>query len=268
MSFQMEPLPRIACFHGGGSAAAIFTEQCSQLTTQLSNTFEFVFFDAPFLRSAGPGVLPIFTYEKYGPYRTWFVDPTADPNPNPNPNSGSGSGSGSGSNPNSELDRGDGRKEDGSGEGGVERVLRLMSEYGEQRDGGEWVGVLGFSQGTRVASGLLLDQQRRKKLGLPRAEGGIDFKFGILCMGSFAPMVSDVIHASFTEDLIMIPTLHVHGTKDVFYEDGKKQVETYFDRKTVTVWDVAYHHAMPWYRADVLKFVELIRTLWAETKGA
>lgn len=82
---------------------------------------------------------------------------------------------------------------DGSGEGGVERVLRLIQEQGE---GGEWVGVMGFSQGTRVVAGLLQDQQRRAELGIPGVEG-VRFRFGVLCMGSYAPMVSDVMHGSW-----------------------------------------------------------------------
>lgn len=147
----------------------------------LSNSFQFIFFDAPFERSAGPGVLPIFTYEKYGPYRTWFAKSK--------PKNGEAEGE----------ERGDGRGEDGRGEGGVERALRLIAEYNDEKEGeglgkGEWVGVMGFSQGTRVVGGILLDQQRRREMGLPRAEGELDFRFGILCMGAGAPMISDVMH--------------------------------------------------------------------------
>ena len=72
--------------------------------------------------------------------------------------------------------------------------------------------------------------------------------------------------ASLSEDLITIPTLHLHGTKDINYENGKKQLAAFYDQSTATVWDIAYHHAMPWYRADVLKFVDLIRKLYADTK--
>ncbi|KAK0102598.1 hypothetical protein ONS95_006207 [Cadophora gregata] len=240
MSFPMEPLPRIACFHGGGSTASIFTIQSEQLTRLLSNTFQFVFFDAPFERDAGPGVLPIFTYDQYGPYRTWF---TRSPDG---------------------TERVDGRGENGKGEGGVERALRLIAEEGGE---GEWVGLMGFSQGTRVVGGILADQMRRREMGVPKAEGELDFRFGILCMGGAAPMVSDLMHASLSEDLINIPTLHLHGTKDVNYENGKKQLKAYYDQSTATVWDIVYHHAMPWYRADVLKFVEMVRKLYADTKG-
>jgi len=176
MSFPEEPLPRIACFHGGGSTASIFTVQSEQLIKLLSNTFQFVFFDAPFERDAGPGVLPIFTYDKYGPYRTWF--------------SRSPDG----------TERPDGRGEDGRGEGGVERALRLIADEGGE---GEWVGLMGFSQGTRVVGGILADQMRRREMGVPRAEGELDFRFGILCMGAMAPMVSDLMNGRwfFTRDI-------------------------------------------------------------------
>jgi hypothetical protein len=51
---------------------------------------------------------------------------------------------------------------------------------------------MGFSQGTRIVGGLLLHQQKRREMGFPKKEGEIEFKFGVLCMGSFAPMVSDL----------------------------------------------------------------------------
>ncbi|PBP27624.1 citrinin biosynthesis oxydoreductase CtnB [Diplocarpon rosae] len=234
MSFPLEPLPRIACFHGGGSTASIFKVQCEQLQKLLSGSYELVFFDAPYERDAGPGVLPAFSYEQYGPYRTWFTRSQDD------------------------KERGDGRNAEGRGEGGVERVLRLISETGGE---GEWIGVMGFSQGTRVAGGVLLDQQRRREMGLPEADGELNFRFGIMCMGGAAPMVSDIVHASYSDSLINIPTLHLHGTKDINYQNGKKMWKTHYEANSTTVWDIDYHHAMPWYRADVIKFVDLIRKL-------
>jgi predicted esterase len=173
----MARLPRIACFHGGGSSASIFSVQCETLRKQLSSTFEFVFFEGPYERDAGPGVLPFFTYEEFGPYRTWF------------------------SKTESGEEVPDGRRDDGRGEGGIERVLRLIEGKGE---GGEWVGCMGFSQGTRIVGGLLLHQQKRREMGFPKEEGEIEFKFGVLCMGSFAPMVSDL-----TGRKLIFPSVYV-----------------------------------------------------------
>lgn len=72
--------------------------------------------------------------------------------------------------------------------------------------------------------------------------------------------------ASYSENLIKIPTLHLHGTKDIQYEPGKQQLENYFEPASTRVWDIAYHHAMPWHRADVLRLVDLMRGLYKDTK--
>ena len=167
----MSPRARIACFHGGGSTAAIFKFQCEALQKTLSDLFEFVFFDAPFESGAGPGVLPTFSYEKYGPYRAWFSK-------------------------NSEgLLRRDGRGDNERGEGGIERVVRLIREEGE---GGEWVGCMGFSQGTRVVGGLLLEQMRLREMGVPGFAGGeIQFQFGVLCNGGAEPMLAELSYREF-----------------------------------------------------------------------
>lgn len=164
---------RIACFHGGGSTASIFRFQCEALQRSLSDILEFVFFDAPFESVAGPGVLPTFKYEKYGPYRTWFSrDSTGEM-------------------------RRDGRGADPRGEGGLARVVRLMEAEGE---GGEWVGCMGFSQGTRVVGGLLLEQMRLQDIGVPGfLDGKIQFKFGVLCNGGAEPMLAEL---SYRESLL------------------------------------------------------------------
>ena len=125
-----------------------------------------MFFDAPFESGAGPGVLPVFTFKQYGPYRTWF--------------SKDGEG----------AIRLDGRGNNATGEGGIERVVRLIEEEGE---GGEWVGCMGFSQGTRVVGGMLLEQIRLREIGVPGlAKGKIRFKFGVLCNGGAEPMLAEL----------------------------------------------------------------------------
>jgi hypothetical protein len=62
-------------------------------------------------------------------------------------------------------------------------------------------------------------------------------------------------------DRIKTPTLHLHGLKDKVYTLGKVQVSRYYDQKTATVWDIDYHHAMPWYAKDVTKLAEMMRKL-------
>jgi predicted esterase len=160
-----QPRPRIAFFHGGGSNAAISEVQASSTAHALKDEYEFVFFNAPFVRTAGPGVLPAFRGQEYQPYRSWFT--TAE----------------------NGVERSDGSGFESDGmmeEDGIDRVWDLMSQ-----SGGNWVAAMGFSQGSRIVGGLLLDQQRRKEAGLFRA-GDIELKFGVLCMGGGAPMVSSM----------------------------------------------------------------------------
>lgn len=180
-------LPRIACFHGGGSNSTIFEIQCSFLSNLLSQSFTLEFFDGPFLRSAGPGVLPAF--EDCAPFKSWF-EPLSVP------------GAPNATNP----DRNDGSGYDSTGRDGIERVLGLMEERGREKGFGDecWVGVMGFSQGTRVAGGILLDQQRRERLKgengalARRAVGeGIRVNFGVLCNGGGVPMDSEVGFSMF-----------------------------------------------------------------------
>lgn len=149
-------LPRIACFHGGGSNKDIFEIQCTQLEILLKSDFEFVFFNGPFLRDAGPGILPAF--DDYAPFYNWFK--VGD---------------------DGSYTLLDGSGYDESGRDGIMRVKALMKEKG-----GEWVGLIGFSQGSRVVAGLLLDQQRCAEQG--RAHESFNLKFGLLCNGGKAPM--------------------------------------------------------------------------------
>ena len=67
---------------------------------------------------------------------------------------------------------------------GIDRIHEWMDEVGDRK---EWVGALGFSQGTRVVGGLLADQQARKWLGWAERT---NLRFGVLCMGSRSPMSS------------------------------------------------------------------------------
>jgi Serine hydrolase (FSH1) len=261
----MARLPRIACFHGGGSNSDIFTVQCKRLQKVLENDFEFVYFDAPFERSAGPGVLPAF--KDYAPFKTWFkIDENG-------------------------RELSDGSGYDQLGTDGVERVLKLMEAEGPAED---WVGAMGFSQGTRVVGGLLFHQQRRAATGRPR---DIDLKFGILCMGGRAPMESEISHGtlkivwiispSFESiidfdtamnndrstsglesaakskiELISIPTLHLHGLKDENLSNGRQQMASYYDPRTTTLYEIDYHHAMPWVTLEILQLAALIKRIY------
>ncbi|KAL9623829.1 MAG: hypothetical protein Q9160_001820 [Pyrenula sp. 1 TL-2023] len=136
-------LPTILCLHGAGTSARIFRFQLRNLTTALRSHFNFLFLDGPIPSPPGPGVLPYF--EGVSPYYRWVSYVGKD---------------GPKSKEAVEKDW-----EEVKGEGGVVERLRGLANAtkreGEGEGGGEIVGVLGFSQGCRVAAGLLLRQARR-----------------------------------------------------------------------------------------------------------
>ncbi len=68
-------------------------------------------------------------------------------------------------------------------------------------------------------------------------------------------------------DLIDIPTLHLHGLTDKNLENGRKQLANHFDPRTTTLIEINYHHAMPWYKEDHLKFSGAMRKLYTNVQG-
>jgi predicted esterase len=151
------PLPRIACFHGGGSNGLVFAFQCARLQHMFAHEYEFVFFDAPFEWQAGPGVLPYFS--NLAPFRTWIRP---------------------------EFLEDDERK-------AVKSVVQLMQENTLSRSEGakkvgKWIGAMGFSQGTRVVGGLLRWMETVHHDDQNATYQDIDIQFGVLCMGSSGPL--------------------------------------------------------------------------------
>ncbi|RAL09393.1 uncharacterized protein BO97DRAFT_407741 [Aspergillus homomorphus CBS 101889] len=232
--------PRIACFHGGGSRASVYNVQCAHLAKLLEPDFELVFFDGPFFRDAGPGVLPAF--RGYEPFRSWFTQDSTG------------------------VELADGSGYDLTGRDGVERIWKLMHEKAQLEPGGPWVGVMGFSQGTRPAGGLLLDQQRRIASGEATADDAdAGLKFGVMCMGAGAPMVAESAHRAESDlELVTIPTIHVHGLKDAVLPLSRHQLASYYDPKRSELFEVDYHHAMPWVKHEVEHLAHLIRTAYRE----
>ncbi|PYH80972.1 hypothetical protein BO82DRAFT_354960 [Aspergillus uvarum CBS 121591] len=234
--------PRIACFHGGGSRASVYEVQCSHLAKLLEPDFELVFFDGPFFRDAGPGVLPAF--RGYEPFRSWFTQDNS-----------------------SGIELADGSGYDMTGRDGVERIWKLMRERDQVNPGGPWVGVMGFSQGTRPAGGLLLDQQRRVASGESTTSTtlGSSLKFGVMCMGAGAPMVAESAHRAESDaELVSIPTIHVHGLKDPVLPLSRHQLATYYEPERSELFEVDYHHAMPWVKHEVEHLAYLIRAAYRE----
>ncbi|KAL9138289.1 MAG: hypothetical protein Q9175_000515 [Cornicularia normoerica] len=236
-------LPRLLCLHGGGTSAMIFKIQTRRLQWALRSTFKFVFADGPFPSGAGPGVLPAFAGCE--PYYSWLK-------------------------PGSQTPEQDQRR--------VRHVLRKVMKD----DGGEFVGLLGFSQGARLTAGLLADQEERNA-----AEGMPDWKFGVMLCGSFPPLSLSLARTPSTkpsqgidehgetrepgdDEIIHVPSVLVRGTLDPHCEKGRRLVK-YFDPETAIVMAFKMGHHLPGAAGDTTsdkgdnqKIVDAILKVYAD----
>jgi len=162
-------LPTILAFHGSGSNSTIHTIQLARLTRFLKPHFDLESLTGTIESAAGPGILPFF--EGCGPYYRWLP-------------------------PTEALSASDARDTSLTnlhmGKDVVDMIKREVEKV--KARGSTVVGVVGFSQGTRVVAGLL---KAREVQGVLAAEGkgeGLerlgDIRFGISVCSSFPRLVS------------------------------------------------------------------------------
>jgi predicted esterase len=258
--------PRILCLHGGGVNATIFEVQSRNLVRHLQHSFRLVWADAPFYCDPHSDIMGV--YGRYGPFRRWlrWLPDQAEIHAE------------------TCIDE-------------IGYALRTAMEE-DDREGatGEWVGLMGFSQGAKMSASLLLEQQareaeaRRRKqntmdtglIGLP----GICWRFGILLAGR-APLSNlnpDLLKsqalvgaASLSEGfefckevdeeaILHKPTLHVHATADPGLHLHQKLLNEYCEEGTTTLVEWDGGHRIPIKTKDVDRVVGAIYDL-AESTG-
>ncbi|KFH48573.1 Rhodanese-like domain-containing protein-like protein [Hapsidospora chrysogenum ATCC 11550] len=240
------PLPRILCLHGGGTSANIFKLQCRGIIKRLGSTFRFVFVDGPWRSQPHPAIVPFFGDE--GPFYRWM--------------------------------RWDGEHEqDEDAENKVlSTCLRAMDE---DRGTGPWVGILGFSQGAKIAASILWAQEK-----IHGGEG--PFRFGVIMAGrapivrldpegkvGAVPYTADISQMSSDvtdwaqdnrgEHAISIPTLHVHGTQDPAMDLHQLMSRNYCKDGTATVIEWEGGHRLPIRTDDVEAVAKRMLQLARET---
>jgi predicted esterase len=228
-------LPRILCLHGGGTNARIFRAQCRGIVHQLKNEFRFVFAQAPFSSPAGPDVLSV--YSQWGPFRCWLPSSRHPQYPTLETVT--------------EVDK------------SLEDVMTRDDLKGAT---GEWVAVLGFSQGAKLAASLLYRQQEGRS--------STKFRFGVLLAGS-APLVLldqdwevqsifKSLPRSLDQDPVLnIPTIHMHGLRDEGIHRHRKLFESCTrDTSRLIEWDG--DHRVPIKSRDVGLLVHQMRELAGE----
>ncbi|KAE9376018.1 hypothetical protein N431DRAFT_502814 [Stipitochalara longipes BDJ] len=213
-------LPTILCLHGAGTNGVIFRLQARMIIRKLSTVFRFVFIDAPFESVAGPGVFP--TYEGIEPYLWWHCDESAT----------------------IEFDI--------SPEEVRYRRQMVQDLLDTQLKQTKAVGIMAFSQGARVATGLCLDTVLGKQL-----------RFAILIAATFPALHVD---DSGPSKLIIVPSVHIQGTKDPWRSEGSRLKATYFEDSTAELVSFVGGHAIPIAPRDVEKAVATILKAWARVK--
>lgn len=193
---QQKGLPTIICIHGQGTNGAIFRLQARRIVQALQHRFRFVFVDAPFGALPGPGVLPAFA--GLGPFLRWHCDDNT-------------------------LDKFDITLDELEAERDQARALLAGS-----LEGNDVVGVMAFSQGTRVATGLMLDED-----GL-----GSRLKFAILICGTFPALLvggtagkqNGGAQSSLAKpnQVLEIPSIHLQGSYDPWSTEGVRLKNTYY----------------------------------------
>lgn len=244
-------LPRILMLHGGGTNSRIFHMQCRSLDYHLKPHFRTVYVEAPLPSTAGPDVLTV--YAECGPFKRWVL--TTEPNA---------------------VERQPRETWDLD-----ERAIADAMDADDRRGAtGPWVGVLGFSQGAKMAASVLLRQQEnRPALGRVGDRGGgnpaADFKFGVLMAGR-GPLIQpdpeaanwlgkderfDYAANAAASRVLRVPTIHVHGMQDPGLDYHEVLLSEWCEPRTTRLIQWEGNHRLPFKTPDVSRVVNAVLDL-------
>lgn len=249
-------LPRILMLHGGGTNARIFHMQCRSLDYHLRQHFRLVYVEAPLPSTAGPDVLTV--YAECGPFKRWVL--TTEPNAVERQPQETWL-----------LD---------------ERAIADAMDADDRRGAtAPWVGILGFSQGAKMAASVLLRQQQQQVVdpdaalgrvggALRRAAGSKPddaggFRFGVLMAGRGPllqpdPDVADWLGADERFDyaanvaagrVLRLPTIHVHGVQDPGLDFHQRLLSDWCEPGTTQLIQWEGNHRLPFKTPDVSRVV-------------
>ncbi|KIX09926.1 uncharacterized protein Z518_01007 [Rhinocladiella mackenziei CBS 650.93] len=229
------PLPAVLCLHGGGSNSTVFKIQCRRLIWNLEKQFRFVFAQAPIEGTPGHGMIPVFA--SCAPFYRWvtrrFKSGESDVELTPT----------------DEIQAVD------------DILLRVMRENGGIEC---FKGVIGFSQGARLVSGLLLRQKREERdLGSSKWK----FAFGVMIGGPFPPIaMAEEVDVKDYELLRTVPTVHAWGRDDHVME-GCKALKEACESDNCFQMDFEGGHHLPLKDVEAKDLCDLIMAAWYASGG-
>lgn len=240
-------LPRVLCLHGGGTNARIFQTQCRALERLLRSEFRLVYAEAPFRSEAGPDVVSV--YKEFGPFKAWLRWRPEDP----------------------DLDA----------QNAVNFIRGSLSaaiaEDDRKGGTGEWAALLGFSQGAKICASLLFMQQVQNggPRGLPCFHFAVllagrgplvwlaperDVPMGLVSAASLSTSRHEPLFVP-TENILRVPTIHVHGVGDPGLELHREMLDWYCDPDSVTLIEWDGDHRVPIKTKDAGAVVEQINSV-------
>ncbi|KAI0409118.1 serine hydrolase FSH [Xylaria palmicola] len=256
--------PRILCLHGGGTNARIFRAQCRVLSRWLEPRFRLAYAEAPHASAPGPDVVSVYAAE--GPFKRWVRWlPAHEPL--------------------------DGAAAVQAIDGAIRAAMDADDALGAD---GPWVGLLGFSQGAKLAASLLFRQQQRAlRRGASGAAPGDDdgiydgWRFAVVMAGR-APLVNlepgvfrssllsdpseiglagspDLMEVASERHVLRLPSIHVHGSADPGLHLHQELYERYTDPKCTRLvqWDGGHRIVLK--ATDVQPVVDAIVAVAKET---
>ena len=165
------------------------------------------------------------------------------------------------------------------------QIKQAMDEDDEQGATGEWVGLLGFSQGAKLAASMLFMQQKRAEL-LGANMAGSNFRFAVIMAGR-APLVTfdpqlvtspalanlAEISVEFPEEglggkrdhMLRLPTVHVHGRQDQGLHLHRRLLDQYCEPGSARLVEWDGNHRIPFKPKDVALIVEQMLDVARET---
>ncbi|KAK3335930.1 serine hydrolase FSH [Cercophora scortea] len=258
--------PRILALHGGGTNAVIFKTQCRVLEPALNSRFRLVYVQAPFPSQPGPDVLSV--YKEWGPFKAWLV-PANLPAPQ------------------TAADKSRIAKDVvGKLNHAIAAALSADDLLGAT---GPVVAALGFSQGAKLAASILMTEQthRRRLADQGLYSAGLttswpDLRFAVLMAGrgpfiwldpesetpegmleAWHPWSAQV--EPVEENLLALPTLHVHGLKDVGLEFHRRMLDKFCAPGSTTLIEWDGDHRLPIKSKDVRDVVDQVVALGRAT---
>jgi len=229
-------LPAILCLHGGGSNKTVFKIQARRLVWNLNKQFRFVFAQAPLEGTPGWGMLPVFA--SCAPFYRWVSK---------------------------RFRVGEADKEETPAEEitAVDEVIwKVMEENGGIES---FAGVIGFSQGARLAPGLLLRQLIEER---DQGSSKWKLKFAVIIGGPFPPIaMSEKVDVKDYELLKKVPTVHAWGRDDHVLPGSKAMAEMCENENSFEM-DFEGGHHLPLKDGEARDLCDLIMAAWYASGGS